>query len=40
MLNGRSQQQLADEFGGTAKAFATALRRARDKLAASELLAA
>jgi RNA polymerase sigma-H factor len=40
MLNGRSQQQLADEFGGTAKAFATALRRARDKLAASDLLAA
>jgi RNA polymerase sigma-H factor len=40
MLNGRSQQQLADELGGTAKAFATALRRARDKLAASEMLAA
>jgi RNA polymerase sigma factor (sigma-70 family) len=36
MLNGRSQQQLADEHGGTAKAYATALRRARDKLAASD----
>ncbi|MGH2945814.1 MAG: sigma-70 family RNA polymerase sigma factor [Solirubrobacteraceae bacterium] len=34
MLNGRSQQQLADELGGTAKAFALALRRARDKLGA------
>ena len=40
MLNGCSQQQLADELGGTAKAFATALRRARDKLAASDVLAA
>lgn len=40
MLNGRSQQQLADELGGTAKAFATALRRARDKLAGSDGLAA
>jgi len=39
-LNGRTQQQLADELGGTAKAFATALRRARDKLAACEMLAA
>jgi hypothetical protein len=36
MLNGRSHQQLADEHGGTAKAFALALRRARDKLAAVE----
>jgi len=40
MLNDRSQQQLADELGGTAKAFALALRRARDKLAAREELAA
>jgi RNA polymerase sigma factor (sigma-70 family) len=40
MLNGCSQQQLADELGGTAKAFATALRRARDKLAASDARAA
>jgi RNA polymerase sigma factor (sigma-70 family) len=40
MLNGRSHQELADELGGTAKAYKTALRRARDKLAASELLAA
>jgi len=40
MLNGRPQQQLAEELGGTPKAFATALRRARDKLAAIELLAA
>jgi len=40
MLNGRSQQQLADELGGTAKAFATGLRRARDKLAVSQRLAA
>jgi RNA polymerase sporulation-specific sigma factor len=39
-LNGRSQQDLADEFGGTAKAFALALRRARDKLAACRVLAA
>jgi len=40
MLNGRSHQQLADELGGTAKAYKTALRRARDKLAAHEALAA
>jgi RNA polymerase sigma-H factor len=40
MLNGRSQQELADELGGTAKAFATALRRARDKLVASQRFAA
>jgi RNA polymerase sigma factor (sigma-70 family) len=40
MLNGRSQQQLADEHGGTAKAYATALRRARDKLAAGDARAA
>lgn len=40
MLNGRSHQQLADELGGTAKAYKTALRRARDKLAACEALAA
>jgi RNA polymerase sigma factor (sigma-70 family) len=40
MLNGRSHQQLADELGGTPKAYKTALRRARDKLAACEGLAA
>jgi RNA polymerase sigma factor (sigma-70 family) len=40
MLNGRSHQQLADELGGTAKAYKTALRRARDKLATCEALAA
>jgi len=36
----RLAQELADELGGTPKAFATALRRARDKLAASQRPAA
>jgi RNA polymerase sigma factor (sigma-70 family) len=40
MLNGRSHQQLADELGGTVKAYKTALRRARDKLGPYEALAA
>ena len=40
MLNGRSHQQLADELGGTAKVYKTALRRARDKLTTCEALAA
>ena len=39
-LNGKSQRQLADEQGSTRKAVKAALRRARDKLAASEELAA
>ena len=40
MLNGKSQQQLADEQGSTRKAVKAALRRARDKLAVQEALAA
>lgn len=40
MLNGKSQQQLADEQGSTRKAVKATLRRARDKLAAQEALAA
>ena len=39
MLNGKSQQQLADEQGSTKKAVKAALRRARDKLAVPEALA-
>jgi RNA polymerase sigma factor (sigma-70 family) len=38
--NGKSQQQLADEQGSTRKAVKAALRRARDKLAVQEALAA
>ena len=40
MLNGKSQQQLANEQGSTRKAVKAALRRARDKLAVQEALAA
>jgi RNA polymerase sigma factor (sigma-70 family) len=40
VLNGKSQQQLADEQGSTRKAVKAALRRARDKLAVQEALAA
>ena len=40
VLNGKSQQQLADEQGSTRKAVKAALRRARDKLAVNEALAA
>jgi len=40
VLNGKSQQQLADEQGSTRKAVKAALRRARDKLAIQEALAA
>ena len=39
VLNGKSQQQLADEQGSTRKAVKAALRRARDKLAVQEALA-
>ncbi len=40
VLNGKSQQQLAGEQASTRKAVKAALRRARDKLAAPEALAA
>jgi RNA polymerase sigma factor (sigma-70 family) len=40
VLNGKSQQQLADEQGLTRKAVKAALRRAREKLAVEEALAA
>ena len=40
VLNGKSHQQLATEQGSTRKAVALALRRARRKLAAEEVLAA
>lgn len=40
VLNGRCQQELAAELGWTAKMYKTALRRARDKLAACEAIAA
>jgi len=40
VLNGKSQQQLADEQGSTRKAVKAALRRAREKLTAQDALAA
>lgn len=40
VLNGKSQQELADEQGSTRKAVKAALRRARDKLAIQAALAA
>ena len=40
VLNDKSHQQLADEQGSTRKAVSTALRRARNKLAVPDTLAA
>jgi RNA polymerase sigma factor (sigma-70 family) len=40
VLDGKSHQQLADEHGQSRKGITTALRRAREKLAAHDALAA